>query len=94
MERGNGTTGAQKSVDTYSKTAHQAVDRAAQAASAAATRLGEHVDALGAKGEELLELRDQWLEQAKEYVREKPFQALGIAVATGFVLHMLLRSGK
>jgi len=87
---GNG--GMQKTVDTYSKTAHQAVDRAADAATAMAGRLGEQVEALGAKGEELLEMKDEWLDGAREYVRQNPFQALGIAVAAGYLLHMLMRN--
>jgi len=90
--RNAGNGGMQKTVDTYSKGAHQAVDRAAEAANAVADRVGERFEALGAKGEELLEMKDEWLEGAREYVREKPFQALGIAVAAGYLLHMILRS--
>jgi ElaB/YqjD/DUF883 family membrane-anchored ribosome-binding protein len=83
---------AEKGIDTYSKTAHQAVDRASEAAAAAAGRIGEHVEALGAKGEELLEMKDAWLEGARDYVKENPFQALGIAVAAGYLLSMMMRS--
>ena len=82
----------EKGVETYSRGAHQAVDRAAEAASAAASRMSEHVEALGAKGEELLEMKDQWVDGAREYVREHPFQALGIAVAAGYLLSMMMRS--
>jgi len=82
----------EKGVETYSRSAHQAVDRAAEAASAAASRMSEHVEALGAKGEELLEMKDQWVDGAREYVREHPFQALGIAVAAGYLLSMMMRS--
>lgn len=83
---------AEKSIDSYTQTAHQAVDRAAETAAAVAGRLGERVDALGAKGEELFEMKDQWMEGAREYVREHPFQALGIAVAAGYILSMMMRS--
>lgn len=86
---GNG--GMQKTVETYSKGAHQAVDRAAEAAAAMAGRIDEKYEAIGAKGEELLDMKDAWLEGARDYVREKPFQALGIAVAAGFLLNMILR---
>ncbi|HYD58001.1 MAG TPA: DUF883 C-terminal domain-containing protein [Burkholderiales bacterium] len=92
--KGNG--GAQRNVEKgiegYSKTAHQAVDRAAEAAASMAGRLGERAEALGMKGEELLEMRDQWMESAREYVREHPVQALGIAVAAGYLLSMMMRS--
>jgi ElaB/YqjD/DUF883 family membrane-anchored ribosome-binding protein len=94
--KGSGNGGmqrtAEKSVDTYSKTAHQAVDRAAEAAASMAGRLGEHVDALGAKGDELLEMKDNWIEGARDYVKENPFQALGIAIAAGYLLSMMMRS--
>ena len=94
--KGSGSSGmqrtAEKGIDTYSKTAHQAVDRAAEAASAVAGRLGERVEALGERGEELLEMKDAWLEGARDYVKEHPFQALGIAVAAGYLLSMMMRS--
>jgi ElaB/YqjD/DUF883 family membrane-anchored ribosome-binding protein len=94
--KGSGNAGAQrtaeKGIETYSKTAHQAVDRAAEAASAMAGRLGERVEALSEKGDELLEMKDAWLEGARDYVKEHPFQALGIAVAAGYLLSMMMRS--
>jgi ElaB/YqjD/DUF883 family membrane-anchored ribosome-binding protein len=96
--KGNGVSGVQrnvdKGIDTYSKTAHQAVDRAAEAASSVASRLGEHVDSLSEKGDQLLEMKDSWIEGARDYVREKPFAALGIAVAAGYILSMMMRSSK
>jgi ElaB/YqjD/DUF883 family membrane-anchored ribosome-binding protein len=96
--KGNGTSGMQKtvdkSIDSYSKSAHQAVDRAAEAASSVAERLGERVDALSDKGDELLELKDSWIEGAQEYVREHPVAAIGIAVAAGYILSMMMRSSK
>jgi ElaB/YqjD/DUF883 family membrane-anchored ribosome-binding protein len=94
--KGNGVSGVQRSVDkgidTYSKTAHQAVDRAAEAASSVASRLGERVDALSEKGDELLEMKDNWIEGARDYVSEHPFAAIGIAVAAGYILSMMMRS--
>ena len=90
--KGNGMSGVQKKVEGYTNTTHQAVDRAAEAATAMAGRLGEQAGALGMKGEELLEMKDQWLEGGREYVREHPFQALGIALAAGYLLSMMMRS--
>lgn len=83
---------AEKGIEGYGKTAHQAVDRATEAAAAMAGRIGEHAEALGAKGEELLEMRDQWVQSAREYVREHPFQSIGIAAAAGYLLSMMMRS--
>ena len=89
--------GAQKSdldrnIDRASQGAHQAVDRAAAAASSVAERFGEHAERITGKGEELLELKDTWIEGARDYVRENPFAAIGMAVAAGYLLHMITRS--
>ena len=67
------------------RSSHQTIDRATEAASAYAERLGE-------KAEEWLEMKDDWVEGAREYVREHPIAALGIAAAAGYVLSMLMRS--
>lgn len=79
------TTGAQKQrLDALSQSAHDTVDRAAQAASQAAERWGE-------KAEELMALQENWVEGAREYVKEHPFAAIGIAVAAGYLLSMMTR---
>lgn len=78
------STGKQR-IDTLGQSAHQAVDRATSAASQMAQRFGE-------KGEELLALQENWVEGAREYVREHPIAALGIAVAAGYLLHLITRS--
>jgi ElaB/YqjD/DUF883 family membrane-anchored ribosome-binding protein len=93
---GNGS-GAQRSamdkqIEGYSKSAHETVDRAAEAAGRVAERIGERIESLQDKRDELMEMPMAWLDGAKEYVREKPFQALGIALAAGYLLSMLMRS--
>ncbi|HUG79257.1 MAG TPA: hypothetical protein VML57_17385 [Burkholderiales bacterium] len=80
------TTGTQKqSIERASQSAHAAVDRAAQAASQAAERIGSKTD-------ELMAMKEDWVAGAREYVREHPMAALGIALAAGYVLSMLTRS--
>jgi ElaB/YqjD/DUF883 family membrane-anchored ribosome-binding protein len=74
-----------QNIERATSTAHEAVDRVAKTASAYAERFGE-------KAEEWLEMKDNWVEGAREYVREHPVAALGIAVAAGYVLSMLMRS--
>ena len=69
-------------VDRMSQTAHDTIDRAKETASAYYERFAE-------KGEELMGMQEEWVETAREYVREKPLQALGIAVAAGYLLHMI-----
>ena len=52
----------------------------------------EAIERFGEKAEEWLEMKDTWVEGAREYVREHPIAALGIAAAAGYVLSMLMRS--
>lgn len=80
-----------RNIERASQAAHGAVDRAAGAASAAAGRLGEKAEALAGKRDELLDLKDDWVEGAREYVREHPFAAVGIAVAAGYLVSMMMR---
>jgi ElaB/YqjD/DUF883 family membrane-anchored ribosome-binding protein len=79
------TPSTDKTIERASGTAHETVERVAQTASEYAERFGE-------KAEEWLEMKDNWVEGAREYVREHPVAALGIAVAAGYVLSMLMRS--
>ena len=71
-------------IDRMSQSAHDTIDRAAQAASSAYERVSS-------KGEEFMQMHEDWIDAAREYVREKPLQALGIAVAAGYLLHMITR---
>lgn len=79
------TRNTDKTVERTTGAAHEAVDRVAQTATAYAERFGE-------KAEEWLEMKDNWVEGAREYVREHPVAALGIAAAAGYILSMLMRS--
>lgn len=73
------STGNQKQqIDKLSESAHSAVDRATQTAAQVAERFGE-------KGEELLAMKDDYLEQAREYVKDNPIMAVGIALAAGYL---------
>jgi ElaB/YqjD/DUF883 family membrane-anchored ribosome-binding protein len=73
-----------KTVDRLGQTAHSAVDRATSAAQQMADRVGQ-------KGEEWMELKDNWVEGARDYVREHPIAALGIAAAAGYLFSMISR---
>ena len=68
----------QQQLDRLSETAHSAIDRASQTAAQMAERFG-------AKGEELYAMKDEYVETAREYVKENPFMALGIALAAGYL---------
>jgi len=69
-------------IERMSQSAHQAVDKAASVAS-------DYAERMSARGEDLMAMPQDWIDTAREYVREKPFQALGIALAAGYLLHLI-----
>lgn len=71
-------------VDRMASNAHAAIDTVAGAAVSA-------VDTLGIKGEQLTDVQTKLMEGAREYMREQPIAALGIAVAAGWILSRLMR---
>ena len=83
-------------MDTKSSTQKQQIDRvsdgAHRAVDTAANRVGAIADRFGEKADELMEMKEDWLEAGRDYVREHPVAALGIAVATGYLLSMIMRS--
>ena len=79
------TQGTERNVENMGRTAHQYVDRASEAVSSMAERFGE-------TSEQLLAMKDNWVETTREYVRENPIQAVGIAIAAGYLLSMIMRS--
>lgn len=72
-------------IDRLSDGVHRVVDEAANRAGAIADRFGE-------KADELMEMKEDWVEAGRDYVREHPVAALGIAVAAGYLLSMVMRS--
>jgi len=76
---------ARPAVDRMAAGAHRMVDRAAGVA-------GQAAQTLGVKGEQLRDFQERAFDQTRTYVRENPMTALGIAVAAGYLLGMLLRS--
>ena len=91
-DAGGMTRNLDRTIERASDRAHQAVDRAAGAASSITDRLNEHVDALSEKGEELRAMPENWMEGARDYVREHPVAALGIALAAGYLFSMMMRN--
>lgn len=83
---------AEGQIERASQGAHRAVDRAAEAASSVAGRFGDTVEQLAEKRDQLMELPENWIEGARDYVREHPVASVGIALAAGYLLHMITRS--
>lgn len=75
-----------ETIDKASHSAHEAVDKIANATNQAA-------EALGVKGEQLKNAEQQLMESCRGYVKDNPITSLGIAVAAGFLLSRVL-SGR
>lgn len=63
---------------TTSTEAKQQIDKLSESAQSAVDRLNE-------QGEALLAMKDDYVEQAREYVKENPIMAVGIALAAGYL---------
>jgi len=72
-----------ETIDNASHSAHEAVDKIANATNQAAEAIGE-------KGAQLKNVEQQVLENCRGYVRDNPVTSLGIAIAGGFLLSRLL----
>jgi ElaB/YqjD/DUF883 family membrane-anchored ribosome-binding protein len=75
-----------ETIDKAAHSAHEAVDKFANASNQAAEALGE-------KGEQLKNAEQQAMEDCRSYVRDNPLTSLGIAVAAGFLLSRVM-SGR
>jgi ElaB/YqjD/DUF883 family membrane-anchored ribosome-binding protein len=74
-------------MESKSTTTHKQIERASDGAHRVVDQLGERAD-------ELMEMRDDWLDATRSYVRDHPVAALGIALAAGYVLSALMRGGR
>jgi ElaB/YqjD/DUF883 family membrane-anchored ribosome-binding protein len=70
-------------VDRVVSSAHDAVDKVAGAANSATRQVGRRSD-------ELLQVKDRYVEQAAGQVRDHPWAALGAAALAGFLLSILI----
>ncbi|MGD7033594.1 DUF883 C-terminal domain-containing protein [Methylotuvimicrobium buryatense] len=75
-----------ETIDKAASSAHETVDKIANATTHAA-------EALSDKGQQLKNAEQQLLENCRCYVRDNPITSLGLAVATGFLLSRVI-SGR
>ena len=68
------TSGAQKQIDRLADNAHGAIDRASEMAG----RVGDKTD-------ELWGMKDDYVASARDYVKQNPLMALGLALAAGYL---------
>lgn len=71
-----------ETIDKLSSAAEEAAEKIASATSQA-------TDVLGEKGEQLKDLEEQLMEDARDYIREHPITSMGIALAAGFMLSQI-----
>ena len=76
---------AHETIDRVAAKAGPAVERVRDAANSAAETLQSKAAAFG-------ELEEQWVENARQYVRENPLSSVAIGVVAGMLLSRLLAS--
>lgn len=70
---------------------HRATDKAADAANRASDKAAEVAERGREVCDSTMDTADAWLEQARNYVREKPTQAVVMALGAGWLLGRILR---
>ena len=80
-----------RAADHVEEGLHHATDKAANAANRATDKAAEISERGREVYDETMDRADAWLEQAREYVREKPVQAVAIALGAGWLLGRILR---
>jgi ElaB/YqjD/DUF883 family membrane-anchored ribosome-binding protein len=77
------------------QTAHQTIDRVAETAEPHLRHLQEGVtsaaEKLRARGEEVREVSDEWIESLRTTVREHPLATVATALAVGMLIARLTR---
>jgi ElaB/YqjD/DUF883 family membrane-anchored ribosome-binding protein len=72
-----------ETIDTVAGSAHEAVDKIADATRRAAEALSE-------KGQQVKKSEERLMEDCRSYVRENPVSSVALAVGAGFMLSRLL----
>lgn len=70
---------------------HRATDKAADAAHRASSKAADLAERSRQLREQSMDSAEVWLDQAREYVREKPTQSVLIAMGAGWLLGRIMR---
>lgn len=76
----------QSATERLARAAHQAVDTLGAYGGRAEERIRDTTEVATERGREILE-------QVRDYVEQNPITAVGIAVAVGFTIGLLMRAG-
>ena len=80
-----------RAADRVEQGLHHATDKTASAAHRTVDKAAEVGEQGRAAYEHTRDRADEFLEQAREYVREKPMQSVAIALGAGWLLGRILR---
>ena len=80
-----------RAADHVEEGLHNATDKAAQAANRATEKAADISERGREVYDQTMDRADAWLEQARDYVREKPVQSVAIALGAGWLLGRILR---
>ena len=87
--------GTKEAVDRAADHVEESLHRATDKVAAGAHRASDKLDAAGERSraayDATMDRADEWLEQVRDYVREKPVQSVAIALGAGWLLARLLR---
>lgn len=81
----------ERAADHVEEGLHRATDKAAGAAHKASDKAAQVSERGREVYDETVDRADAWLEQARDYVREKPVQSVAIALGAGWLLGRILR---
>jgi len=80
-----------RAADRVEESLHKATDKAAHAANRATDKVSDAAE----RGREVYgkakDHADEWLDEIRDYVREKPVQSVAIAIGAGWLLGRILR---
>lgn len=80
-----------RAADRVEEGLHHATDKTASAANRAAEKAAAVSERSREAYDRTMDHADVWLEQARDYVREKPVQSVAIALGAGWLLGRILR---
>ena len=80
-----------RAADRVEEGLHRATDKTAETAHRASEKAADISERGREVYDQTMDKADVWMEQAREYVREKPVQSVAIALGAGWLLGRILR---
>lgn len=81
----------ERAADHVEASLHRATDKVASGAHHASDKIADVSERGRAAYDATMDRTDEWLEQIRDYVREKPVQSVAIALGAGWLLGRLVR---